>query len=200
MIKMIEIKYTGDALWNRIERAVQKVKERLSRVTSALNDAQIPYAIVGGNAVQLWVAQVDESAVRNTRDVDIVLNRSDLDSAKLALEPLGFVYQEVAGVPMFLDGADGSPRDAVHVVFAGEKVRAEHLEVAPNVEQFELIKSVRTLTFPELIRMKLTSYRLKDRVHLQDMISLGLVDESWLDRFSSELSLRLKELLDNPDS
>lgn len=61
---MVEIKYTGDALWERIERAVEKVKERLRRVTSTLNDAGIPYAVIGGNAVQLWVAQVDESAVR----------------------------------------------------------------------------------------------------------------------------------------
>ena len=57
---MIEIKYTGDALWERIERAVEKVKDRLRRVTRALNSANIAYAVVGGNAVQHWVAQVDE--------------------------------------------------------------------------------------------------------------------------------------------
>jgi hypothetical protein len=196
---MVEIKYTGDALWDRIERAVEKVKERLRRVTCALHDAQIPYAVIGGNAVQLWVAQVDESAVRNTRDVDIVLNRRDLDAAKQALAPAGFIFQEVQSVPMFLDGPGGSPREAVHVVYAGEKVRPEYPESAPDVEQFELIKSMRTLIFPELVRMKLTSHRLKDRVHLQDMISVGLIDKTWLDRFSPELRLRLKDLLDNPD-
>jgi len=196
---MVEIKYTGDELWARIERAVEKVKERLRRVTNALNDARIPYAVVGGTAVQLWVAQVDETAVRNTRDVDIVLNRADMDAAKRTLEPIGFRFQEVAGVPMFLDGPEGTPRDAVHVVFAGEKVRAEYSETAPGVEQCEFIKSMRTLALPELIRMKLTSHRLKDRVHIQDMISVGLIDESWLDRFSPQLRIRLKELLDNPD-
>lgn len=74
---MIEIKYTGDALWERIERAVEKVKDRLRRVTRALNSAAIPYAVIGGNAVRHWVAQVDESVVRNTRDVDIILNDPD---------------------------------------------------------------------------------------------------------------------------
>lgn len=196
---MIEIRYTDDALWERIERAVEKVKERLRRVTSALNEAHIPYAVVGGNAVQLWVAQVDEAAVRNTRDVDIVLNRKDIDAAKEALIPAGFVFQEVAGVPRFLDGPEGTPREAVHVVYAGEKVRADYLEAAPEVDRFELIKSMRTLAFPELVRMKLTSHRLKDRVHLQDMISVGLIDETWLERFSPELRARLKELLDNPE-
>ena len=66
---MIEIKYTGDALWSRIERAVENVKQRLRRVTDALNSAEVPYAVIGGNAVQHWVSQVDESVVRNTRDV-----------------------------------------------------------------------------------------------------------------------------------
>lgn len=196
---MIEIRHTGDALWERIERAVEKVKERLTRVTSALNEAHIPYAVVGGNAVQLWVAQVDEAAVRNTRDVDIVLNRKDIDAAKEALIPAGFVFQQVAGVPIFLDGPEGTPREAVRVVFAGEKVRADYLEAAPEVDRFELIKSMRTLAFPEPVRMKLTSHRLKDRVHLQDMISVGLIDETWLERFSPELRARLKELLDNPE-
>jgi hypothetical protein len=135
----------------------------------------------------------------NTRDVDIVLNREDMEAAKVALAPAGFIFQEVAGVPMFLDGPSGTPRDAVHVVYAGEKVRAEYSETAPTVDNFELIKFIRTLTFPELVRMKLTSHRLKDRVHLQDMISVGLIDETWLDRFSPELRLRLEELLDNPD-
>ena len=78
---MIPVKYTGDVLWERIERAVEIVKDRLRRVTQALNAAEIPYAVIGGNAVQFWVAQVDESVVRNTRDVDIILNRSDLPRA-----------------------------------------------------------------------------------------------------------------------
>lgn len=78
---MVEIKYTGDALWARIERAVEKVKDRMRRATDALNRAGVPYALIGGHAVQHWVAQVDESAVRNTRDVDLILNRSDLPQA-----------------------------------------------------------------------------------------------------------------------
>jgi hypothetical protein len=47
--------------------------------------------------------------------------------------------------------------------------------------------------------MKLTSFLLKDRVHVQDMIEVGLVDESWLPRLPDELSSRLKEPLDNPE-
>lgn len=196
---MIEIKYTGEALWERIERAVEKVKNRLRRVTRALNSANIPYAVIGGNAVQHWVSQVDESVVRNTRDVDIILNESDLERAIPALEAEGFIYRRSAGVTMFLDGPDAKARDAVHVVFAGKKVREEYPEPVPEIDQYELIEDARTLPFERLVTMKLTSFRDKDRVHIRDLISIGLIDQNWLDRLSPELRLRLDKLLNDPD-
>ena len=197
---MIEIKYTGDALWERIERAVEIVKDRLRRVVRALNAANVPYAIVGGNAVQHWVSQVDESVVRNTRDVDIVLNESDLERAKSALETEGFVFRHSAGETMFLDGPDAKARDAVQVVFAGKKVRSEYPAPVPEIDKYEVIgNDARTLPFDQLVKMKLTSYRRKDQVHLLDMISIGLLDESWLDRLAPELRARLEELLNDPD-
>ena len=196
---MIEIRYTGDELWSRIERAVEKVRERLRRVTKALNEAEIPYAVVGGNAVQHWVAQVDESVVRNTRDVDIILNGPDLDRAIVALEQVGFIYRRAASVSMFLDGPDAKARDAVHVVFAGQKVRQEYPEPVPGIDDFELMEDTKTLPLEALVKMKLTSYRRKDQVHILDMISIGIIDETWLSRFSPELQQRLQELLDDPD-
>ena len=175
---MVEIRYTGDAMWERIERAVENVKDRLRRVTQALESAGVPYAVVGGNAVQMWVAQVDESVVRNTRDVDIALNRKDLETAIAALEKVGFRFRQAAGVTMFLDGPDAKARDAVHVVFAGEKVREEYFEPVPSIEDYARIKDVRTMTLESLVRMKLTSNRRKDQVHLLDMLSINLIDES----------------------
>ncbi len=196
---MVEIKYTGDALWERIERAVEKVKDRLRRVTRALNAANIPYAVIGGNAVQHWVSQVDESVVRNTRDVDIILNESDLERAIAALEAAGFIYRRAAGVTMFLDGPNAKARDAVHVVFAGKKVREEYPEPVPDIDQYELIDDVRILPIEQLVKMKLTSFRDRDRVHLRDMISVGLIDSSWLERLPPTLRSRLEQLLNDPD-
>ncbi len=196
---MVEVKYTGDALWERIERAVERVKDRLHRVTRVLNASGIPYAVVGGNAVQYWVAQVDESVVRNTRDVDIILRESDLAAAIVALEAEGFIYRHSAGVSMFLDGPDAKARDAVHVVFAGKKVRSDYPEAVPEIDEFELFDDVRTLPLESLVRMKLTSFRRKDQVHLLDMASVGLIDESWLDGLPPELRSRLEELLSDPD-
>ena len=196
---MVRIRYTGDALWERIQRAVDKVKIRLQRVTAALDAAGIDYAVVGGNAVQLWVAQVDEAAVRNTRDVDILLERTSLPAAIEALSAIGFVYQVVADVPMFLDGPEATPRDAVHVVFAGEKVRADYPVAAPQVSEFARIQNLRTVSLEALVCMKLVSFRRKDQVHLLDMLDVGLIDASWLARVPEELRPRLQELIDNPE-
>ncbi len=197
--KTIEVKYSGDELWSRIQNSVEIVKDRLRRVTQALNQANIPYAVIGGNAVQFWVAQVDESVVRNTRDVDIILNESDLDRAIAALEPAGFTYRHAASVSMFLDGPNAKARDAVHVVFAGKKVREEYPEPVPNIDEYEIIEEARTLPLEALVRMKLTSFRRKDQVHILDMISIGMIDETWPSRFSPEIGRRLQELLDDPD-
>src|SRR3954470_23956856 len=88
---------------DRMERAVAKVRERLLRATRALNEAGIPYAVVGGNAVASWVATVDEGAVRNTRDVDLLVRRNDLLAITDALQRAGFVAGTLLDVVMFRD-------------------------------------------------------------------------------------------------
>lgn len=190
---------TGEALWRRMNRAVEKIQDRLERTARTLEQAEIPYAIIGGNAVRAWVAQADEAAVRTTRDVDILLRRSDWLAAKAAMESAGFIHRHSAGMDMFLDGPDAKARDVVHVLFAREKVFPEDLIPAPDVTDSESIQDHRTLTLDALVRMKLNSFRRKDQMHLLDMIDVGLLDASWCDRLPSELGKRLKELLDNPN-
>jgi hypothetical protein len=159
----------------------------------------VPYAVAGGNAVAAWVSRVDEAAVRNTQDVDILLRRADLERAKQALAGAGFVYRHAASIDMFLDGPDAKARDAVHVVFAGEKVRPEYALPAPDVNESEVSGGSRVLLLEPLVRMKLTSFRDKDRMHLRDFLDVGLVNASWRDRMPAELAARLQELLDTPE-
>jgi len=185
--------------WERMIEAVEAVRQRALRATSALAKANIPYAVIGGNAVAAWVARVDRAAVRNTQDVDILIRRSDFEAAKVALEQADFVYHKVLNVDCFLDGPDASPRDAVHILFAGEKVKPNDLAPAADVDEREPAEDYEILQLESLVRMKLTSFRRKDQVHLLDMISVELIDESWPDRFSKELGNRLQQLLDDPD-
>jgi hypothetical protein len=146
-----------------------------------------------------WVEQVDEAAVRFTQDVDLVLRRDDLERAKTALEKAGFVHRRSAGIEMFLDGPGAKARDAVHVIFSGEKVRPEYVAPVPDVAESVSFKSYRVLSLEAVVRMKLTSNRDKDRMHLRDLADLGLVDATWLERLVPEHAARLKQLLDDPD-
>ncbi len=191
--------YDGILALERMERAVLKVKERLLRATAALEVAQVPYAVIGGNAVGAWIEQIDEAAVRATQDVNLALRRRDFDRARAALEGSGFVYRHAAGVNMFLDGPVGKFRDAVHVIFCGEKVREEYVAAVPDVDESQSFKAYRVLTLEALVRMKLTSYRDKDRTHLRDLINVGLVDLTWPVKYQPELAERLRHLLDTPD-
>jgi hypothetical protein len=189
----------GEFSLERMVRAVELVRERMLRAAAALERANIRYAVIGGNAVATWVSKVDPGAARNTVDVDIVIRRGDLPGAKAALGGAGFVWRHSAGIDMFLDGAGGGARDAVHVLFAGEKVRPEHPFPAADVDQSEPAGGYRVISLEPLVRMKLTSYRRKDQVHLQDMMDVGLLDESWCQRLPQPLADRLKLLIDTPD-
>jgi hypothetical protein len=101
---------------------------------------------------------------------------------------------------MFLDGPDAKARDAVHVVFAAEKVRAEYAAPVPDVSESEETETFRLLSLAALVQMKLTSFRDKDRVHLRDLMDVGLVDATWLEQpMPVALLSRLQELLDNPE-
>ena len=189
----------GEVSWERMIRAVEKVRDRLLRATAALNKAGVPYAVAGGNAVAAWVSRVDEAAVRNTQDVDILLRRADLPAATTALAAAGFVYRHVKSLDIFLDGANASDRDAVHVVFAGEKVRPENPAITPDVTESEQAESFRLVTLEALVRMKLIAFRDKDRTHLRDLLEIGLLDATWCDRLPPALGARLRELVDNPE-
>jgi hypothetical protein len=182
-----------------MSNAVEKVRRRLFRAARALEKAEVPYAVAGGNAVAAWVSRVDEAAVRNTQDVDILLRRADLPAARQALEQAGFVYRRVASLNLFLDCPKAKARDAIHVVLATEKVRPNHAEPAPDVSESEATDAFRLLSLEALVRMKLTSFRDKARVHLRDLIEVGLIDESWVGRMPPVLGGRLQELLGNPE-
>jgi hypothetical protein len=184
---------------HRIVNAVEKVRARLLRAAAILESAKIPYAVAGDCAVALWVSRVDESAVRATQDVDVLVRRPDLEAARRALEAAGFIYRHAAGMDIFLDGPNAIPRDAVHIIFANEFVRPEEPLPNPDVDQSEAAKDFRVLSLEALVQIKLTAYRDKDRTHLRDLIDVGLLDATWPARLPAPLASRLQSLLDTPN-
>jgi len=176
--------------------ALDAVTDRLQRICGALKAAAVPYALVGGQAVAMWVATKDPAAVRSTKDVDILLRRDDLPRARAAALSVDMDYFEVMGVGMFLDRGDPNPRHAVHLVWAGEKVRPTYEVPSPPVDhRQELAPGIHVVSLAGLVQMKLQSDRDQDRVHLRDMIDVGLIGRELLDELPPILANRLGVLL-----
>jgi len=192
------VRFGFDVL-DRVEQAVAMVKERLKRAVAALEAAGVPYAVVGGHAVAAWVSQIDPAAVRTTVDVDILIARVDFDRARAALEAVGFIHSFTFGIDIFVDGPEGKAREAVHIIFAGERVKPGDAVPAPDLSATAAFEGYKIVEFDRLLVMKLTAFRLKDRVHLLDMIDVGLIDAATLDRLPPEMRPRLEQLLNNPD-
>ncbi len=184
----------------RAERAVEKVRERLLRTCRALEAGGVPYVVIGGNAVAVWVGSKDEGAIRNTKDVDVLLNRVDLPRADKAMSAADFDMAEVNGVTMFLDRADPMPSRGVHVIFAGEKIKPHDPYPAPLiVKGIRSPEGVDAIELRELLILKLIAFRRIDQVHIADMIRVGLIDDAVAERIPAELRPRLEEIRANPD-
>jgi hypothetical protein len=145
---------------------------------------------------------MDVTAVRFTRDVDILLRRSDLPAATVAMEAAGFRYRHVRRIDMFLDAPDYKVKSAVHVLFADQRINPDDALPLPDVDDYEMSvdSEFRHISLEGIVRMKLLANHDKDRTHLQDMASVGLIDQTWIDRYPAPLSDRLRVALASPDA
>lgn len=184
----------------RAERAVEKVRERLLRTCRALEEAGVPYVVIGGNAVAVWVGSRDEGAVRNTKDVDVLLDRHNLERAAAAMSAAGFELAEVNGVTMFLDRADPMPSRGVYVIFANERIKQHDVHTAPPVVKgIRSSEGVDAIQLRDLLILKLIAFRDIDRVHIRDLLRVGLIDDALAEQIRPELRPRLEEIRANPD-
>lgn len=157
--------------------AERRVEELLLRVSSALERAGVPYCVVGGNAVAAWVARVDDGAVRATKDIDLLVRRSDLSPIRAAADEIGFDLDSAGEIYALLDRTDPRSSRGVHLVFAGEKIRSFRPRPAPNVDEFVLSDAgYRVLNLVPLVVMKLDAGRRIDLVHIEDLLRTGLID------------------------
>lgn len=183
----------------RMARAVEEVQQRLHTAAQALEAAGVPYAVAGGNAIAAWVSRIDAGAVRTTRDVDILIRHEDLERAKVAMDAAGFDYAFSYGVHFFVKRPDGKPSEGVHLLFAGEKVKPTDPVPAPELSESERGTTFQVVTLEALVRMKLVAWRDKDRTHIRDLVAVGLIDDTWPERFPEVLAERLRQILANPE-
>jgi len=170
--------------------AMEQVERRLRKVTAALDAAGIRYAVIGGNAVALWVAKADPAATRTTKDVDLLVQRDDLDRIVEVMKSLGF--EDLRRLALFIDPDEPSRRSGVHLVWAGQKVRPSYAHPTPSLtEAVRDAEGFWVLDLPALLRMKLTSLRDVDKVHVADLLRVGMIDTAVRESLPPDLRERL---------
>jgi hypothetical protein len=177
------------------------ILDRARRFAEALRAADVPFAVCGGLSVMAWVETRDPGRARSTKDVDVLMRREDLPRAAQALAPHGFVFAEVNGVPMFLDGPDGMPSQAVHVVVADE--HPSHFERVRTPGLGEPCDDGQVpwpcVPLAILLEMKLLAMRPHDIAHIGDLLRVGLIDRTWRDRIRAELRERFDRAYDEAE-
>ena len=185
----------GEAVNTLFEERLFDLVGILHRISDALTAGQIPHEVIGGLAVLIHVEEASPEHSALTRDVDLLVRRVDLDRIRQAAAKAGFRFRHAAGVDMLLYGDLGSVKNAVHLVFSEEKVRPNYLEPTPPITPDRKHihgKDVMVIPVADLARMKLTSFRLKDQVHLKTMDASGLITSEVESGLIPELLARLK--------
>lgn len=164
----------------------------LQKIAGPFEAAGIPYEVVGGLAVLIHVEEADSTHSVLTRDVDVLISRSDLDRAVVTAESQGFRFRHAAGVDMLLYGDKAV--NAIHLLFSGEKVRAAqatpHPPVAPEHKTIHG-EHVPVAPVADLVQMKLSANRDKDRVHLRSLDAACLITPEIERGLPEELRARL---------
>lgn len=176
------------------EERVEQLFDLAGQVEKIFAAAGLEYRIVGGLATYLYVEEAEPDAGRLTRDIDVAVRREDLERIAKAAEPFGMTIRHAAGVDMLVRIDQPSTRRAVHFVFAGEKVRSEYIEPTPALGPAQTIRGLRLIALPDLIRMKLTSFRTKDETHLKDLDEAGLIAPDVEAGLPAPLAARLAQM------
>jgi predicted DNA binding CopG/RHH family protein len=187
----------GEAVNTLFEERLFDLVGVLHKIAQTLSDEGIPYELIGGLAVLVHVEEANPEHTTLTRDVDLMIRREDLERVKDAAARRGFRFRHTAGVDMLLYGATISARNAVHLVFSGEKVKSNQPVPNPSIQPEKKTihgGEVSVIPVADLVRMKLSSYRLKDQVHVKSMDAAGLLTPEVEARLPPELLTRLQHV------
>jgi hypothetical protein len=144
-----------------VDEAFEQLFDLVRRVHMALTQAGIEYRIVGGVAAFLHVNDIDPFAARLTRDVDVAIKSGDFDAVARIAERNGFGDAD----GKWLDARQNNGRRIVHLLSIGPGS-------SPSVTTKE---GISLAPVSDTLRMKLTSFRLKNKVHIIDLDSVGLI-------------------------
>ena len=139
------------------------------------DSAGLGYRVVGGLAAYLSVEEAEPDARGLTKGMEKVAK---------AAAAFGLQHRQVAGVDMLVRPEQPSGRRAIHL----------YPEPTLHLGPCQRIKGLRLIPLPDLIRMKLTSFRIKDQMHLKDLDEAGLITPEMEAGLSPVLAERLAQV------
>jgi hypothetical protein len=155
---------------------VDQLFGRAARVHAAMTEAGLSYRVVGGLAVYLQITERYPGRARMTEDLDVAVRRADLERIAEAGARHGFKYRHVARIDMLVDADNPRAANAVHLIFVGEKVRHDDAVAVPEFSDPKVANGgILVASVGDLAVMKLTSFRLKDQLHIKDLDSVRLI-------------------------
>ncbi|HEY4259807.1 MAG TPA: hypothetical protein VGM98_06600, partial [Schlesneria sp.] len=98
-----------------------------------------------------------------------------------------------------IDSINVSLRKVVHLSFAGQTTRDTRSAPCADVTEVISAEAYEVVSLDALVRAKLNSFQRKDRVHLRDLLEVGLIDSSCLPNLGPENAERLRQIIDDPD-
>ena len=177
------------------EAGMYSLSNDLEGIVKVLRDAGVRFEVVGGVAVNAHIFTKNRSRSFVTRDIALLLHRTDLECVAKAAGALGFAARKMMGGFMLVR-PDQDAAEAVHILFVGEKSKSTqplpHPELFPEEKRlFDLSVPVAPLT--DLLQMKLNAFRPRDLAHLETLDDLGLISSTMEKQLPPILWERLKE-------
>jgi len=113
------------------EERVFELIGTLKKLSAPLEKTGVPNELGGGLAGFLHVENADCPHSSLTCDLDIVIDRADLQRVNAIAESRGFRFRHSEGIDMLLYGDTISARNAIQLLCSGEKQLKAHPGIFP---------------------------------------------------------------------
>jgi hypothetical protein len=162
--------------------------QAMRRLARRLKKARIPYAIMGGMAVNAHGAE------RTTKDVDVLLSAEGLE--RFRREFVGPEYDEVEGRPRrFIERQSGVTVDCLVTGRYPGSGKPGPLAFPDPAEASQEIEKIQVLTLPQLIQLKLAARRFYDFGDVVCLIRAHQLDESFAEQLHRSVRQDFSECL-----
>jgi hypothetical protein len=152
-----------------------KVHDTTRRVAGKLEAAGIPYAIVGGMAVNAHKHE------RTTKDVDFLLTSAGIDAFRRLY--VGPEFDPVPGRPRrFVDRANGITFDILVTGLFPGNGKPQPVSFPDPDDVAERIQSLQVVDLATLIELKLAARRYQDFADVVNLIAANNLDELFLEQ------------------